>query len=221
MGLFDARASFRQAEHRSARKSTVPPRSLQSRRNGVKTDVSRLFEACSATPHSARPRPQPGPALSASPPSAPAETGCDVFDDAAIYCRISKDEEGDAHGVANQEEKCRKLAYTLGFEVGEVFTDNDIGASDKTGRIEDAPRPSYDRMLADVRSGRFNRIVAYSNSRITRRMLQLEELIQLHEETGAQIFTVVSGNDDLSTADGQRVARIKASVDAAESARIS
>lgn len=64
-------------------------------------------------------------------------------------------------------------------------------------------------------------MLAYSNSRLTRRILDLEDLIQLHERTGVVIRTVVSGDDDLSTADGRMVARIKASVDAAEAERTS
>lgn len=78
-------------------------------------------------------------------------------------------------------------------------------------------------------SGSFQTIIAYSNSRITRRLMELEELIQLHERTelrwgegkGVRFKTVVSGNDDLSKTDGRMTARIKASVDAAEADRIS
>ena len=46
--------------------------------------------------------------------------------------------------------------------------------------------------------------------------MELEDLIRLHEQHGTVFSTVVSGQDDLSTADGRMVARIKASVDAAE-----
>ncbi len=62
-------------------------------------------------------------------------------------------------------------------------------------------------------------VLAYSNSRLTRRPRELEDLIDLHAETGVLIKTVVSGDDDLSTADGRMVARIKANVDAAEAER--
>lgn len=71
-------------------------------------------------------------------------------------------------------------------------------------------------MVAAVNARRVDVIVSYSNNRLTRRPLELEDLIQLHEKTGVLIHTVKSGNDDLSTADGRMVARIKAAVDAAE-----
>ncbi len=143
-----------------------------------------------------------------------------------IYCRISDDREGDELGVQRQEEDCRALAAKMGLEVVGVKIDNDIGASTRTAKAK--IRHAYADMIARARAGEFQHIIAYSNSRITRRVLELEDLIRLHEETettfgkgkGVIIQTVVSGNDDLSTADGRMVARIKASVDTAESERI-
>lgn len=134
----------------------------------------------------------------------------------AIYARISRDTEGEALGVARQLDDCRALAARAGLQVVEVYTDNDIGASAASRR---KARPAYARMLADVRAGRVGVIVAYSNSRLTRRPRELEDLIALHEQHGTRLLTVVSGEDNLATADGRMVARIKASVDAAEAER--
>lgn len=136
----------------------------------------------------------------------------------AIYCRISRDAEGDGEGVERQERLCRALAERLDLNVINVYTDNDIGASDRTSTTKQ--RTAYQQMIEDARAGKFHHLLAYSNSRLTRRMLELEELIQLHEHSGVIIHTVASGDDDLSTSDGRMVARIKASVDAAESDRI-
>lgn len=138
---------------------------------------------------------------------------------AAVYCRISKDAEKRSEGVERQREDCLALASRLRARVaGEPYVDNDIGASTRSRR---KVRPAFEEMLASVERGEVDVIVAYSNSRLTRRPAELERLIQLHEKTGVQIHTVVSGTDDLSSADGRMVARIKASVDAAESERIS
>lgn len=138
---------------------------------------------------------------------------------AAIYTRISRDAENEGAGVERQEALCRELAKRLGLVVVEVVVDNDIGASDRTSKKK--VRVGFNELLKQARAGAFTHIVAYSNSRLTRRMAELEDLIKLHEETGVIIQTVVSGQDDLSTSDGRMVARIKASVDAAESDRIS
>ncbi len=135
---------------------------------------------------------------------------------AAIYCRISQDTEGEELGVARQEQDCRELAARSGYDVVQVFTDNDMGAST---RSRTKTRPAYTAMLDAARAGAFAVILAYSNSRLTRRNLELEDLIQLHEHHGTRIETVVSGNDDLGTADGRMVARIKASVDSGEAER--
>ncbi len=135
---------------------------------------------------------------------------------AAIYCRISRDAEQEGLGVARQEEDCRALVKREGWTLVEPpYVDNDISASS----LSKKPRPQYDAMLAAVRAGTIDVIVAYSNSRLTRRMRELLDLIELHDQTGVLIHTVVSGNDDLSTADGRMVAQIKASVDQAEAER--
>lgn len=136
---------------------------------------------------------------------------------AVSYERISDDREGTERGVERQREDNLDLAARHNADLSEshMFRDNDKGASTRSKK----PRPAYKAMLERVRAGGVTYIFAYSNSRLTRRPMELEDLIKLHEETGVQIVTKVSGTDDLSTADGRMTARIKASVDAAEAER--
>src|SRR4029453_14556301 len=47
---------------------------------------------------------------------------------AAIYCRISRDPRGDLLGVQRQAPPCRALCERLGWEVVEVYTDDDLSA---------------------------------------------------------------------------------------------
>lgn len=136
---------------------------------------------------------------------------------AAIYSRISSDREGNAEGVIDQEKKCHALAEQLGYEVVEVFRDNDISASTKSKKA----RPRYDDMFKLARAGGIDAIVAYSNSRLTRRPREFEDLIDLHDDYGVLIRTVVSGDADLTTADGRRMARFLAGESTAEAERIS
>lgn len=68
--------------------------------------------------------------------------------------------------------------------------------------------------------GEFGTVIAYSNSRLTRRPLELEDLIILSTDYGTVIRTVVSGDDDLSQPEGRMVARIKAAVDAGEADKV-
>jgi site-specific DNA recombinase len=137
----------------------------------------------------------------------------------AIYCRISRDAEGLALGVDRQREDCITLAAQHDIDVPEdrILIENDVGASTKSRKA----RPQYDKLRRLVEEGTVHAVVFYSNSRLTRRPMELEDWIVLHDKTGVRLVSKVSGNDDLGTADGRMVARIKASVDAAEAERIS
>lgn len=154
---------------------------------------------------------------------------------AVIYTRISRDLADEEHeearkeqagelssalgksrkGVRRQSEDCHTLAKRRGYNVVGEFEDNDISASTGSKKA----RPQYDLLLAAVRAGKVDVIVAYSNSRLTRRPRELEDLIDLHGQTGVKINTVVSGDDNLATADGRFVARVKGAADAAEAER--
>jgi site-specific DNA recombinase len=137
----------------------------------------------------------------------------------AIYCRISNDPEGLALGVERQREDCIELARERGIEVPpeRILIENDRGASTRSKKA----RPEYDHLRQMVLDGTIKAVVFYSNSRLTRRPKEFEDWIELHEKTRVELVSKVSGNDDLGTADGRMVARIKASVDAAEAERIS
>lgn len=135
---------------------------------------------------------------------------------AAIYTRISLDTEGEALGVARQQQDCRELAARDGLDVVAVFTDNDTGASTRSRK---KTRPAYDDMLRRARAGEFTTIIAYSNSRLTRRVREYLDLIDLVDNHGIRIRTVVSGDHNLATADGRAVAITVAAWDAAEAER--
>jgi site-specific DNA recombinase len=133
---------------------------------------------------------------------------------AAIYVRISNDPEGLKLGVGRQREDCTKLAESRGWTVAGVYDDNDISASGKR------TRPGWDRLIADLESGAVDAVVAYSSSRLYRNLRDLTRLIDLANDH-VPIGTCVSGNVDLSTADGRMMARMLATVDQAEWERVS
>jgi len=132
------------------------------------------------------------------------------------YLRISNDPEGLELGVSRQDEDTSKLAEHLGAEVLETFTDNDVSAS----TLSKKPRPEYARMLAAAQAGGCDAILAYSNSRLTRRPAEWEELLNLHAARKVEIHTVVSGSANFATADGRAVLRTIAAWDAAEAERL-
>jgi site-specific DNA recombinase len=130
---------------------------------------------------------------------------------AGIYCRISKDRDGARAGVDRQEADCRDFVAKRGWTVGEVYVDNDLSAF--SGR----KRPAYARLLADVKHGQAGAIVAWHPDRLHRSPRELEDFIDLVEETGAGVATVTAGDYDLGTPDGRLMARIVGSVARKES----
>lgn len=135
---------------------------------------------------------------------------------AAIYTRISDDPEGSALGVARQEQDCRDLADRLGLRVTNVFTDNNVSASTNSTKN----RPAFDDMVRRVEEGEFSHVLAYSNSRLTRRLRESLDLIDLAKAGRVIIKTVASGEFDLSTADGRATAITLATWDQAEAERV-
>jgi site-specific DNA recombinase len=115
---------------------------------------------------------------------------------AAIYCRISRDPRGDLLGVQRQEPPCRELCERLGWEVVEVYTDDDLSA------YNGKHRPAYEQMLEDLRAGQVNAIVAWAADRLTRRPVENEAIIDLAERLGVKLATV-GGEYDLATPSGR------------------
>ena len=129
----------------------------------------------------------------------------------ALYARISDDRSGEGLGVARQRVDCRKLAQTRGWTVTEEFVDNDISAySGKT-------RPQYEAMLADIREGRFDAVVAYHQDRLTRKPAEFEAFLTACQGAGVTLFATVSGSTDIGQGDGILIARIIAAVAANQS----
>lgn len=129
----------------------------------------------------------------------------------AIYTRISKDRDGESLGVKRQEQKCRELADRLGWQVVEVYSDNDISAYN--GKV----RPGFERLLDAIKNGDVDGLMAWHTDRLYRSMKDLERLIETAELAKLPIRTVNSGELDLATSAGKMVARILGSVARQES----
>lgn len=125
---------------------------------------------------------------------------------AAIYCRISSDVRGEALGVARQEADARKLCADLGWEVAEVFCDNDRSAYSRK------PRPRYQDMLQAIRDGKVNTIVAWHPDRLHRQTRELVKFIDLVTDHRVEVQTVTAGRYELSTPSGRMNARLLGAV---------
>src|SRR5512133_2232672 len=122
---------------------------------------------------------------------------------AAIYTRISADRNGDALGVKRQEADCLKLCEARGWEVFDVYCDDNESAYNPR-KI----RKHYRRMLADVAAGKITMIVAWHPDRLHRQMRELLPFIDLVNKHGVGVETVTAGKYDLSTPSGRLNARL-------------
>lgn len=92
---------------------------------------------------------------------------------AAIYCRLSKNRKGKKANVKEQERDCREFVEAQGWRLVDVYIDDGISASDKSTK----PREAFPALMADLRAGHFNVIVATEFTRLYRRPRELEELL--------------------------------------------
>jgi site-specific DNA recombinase len=132
---------------------------------------------------------------------------------AGIYCRISSDRDDVRLGVDRQEEDCRRLCSDRGWDVADVFIDNNVSAANP-GRT----RPEYTRLLTAIAGHSLDAVVVWDLDRLHRRPLELEQFFEVCDKVGMSQLASVGGDVDLSTGEGLMIARIKGAV-AAEEAR--
>lgn len=116
---------------------------------------------------------------------------------ALVYVRLSRDLYGAGLGVARQREECLEFCARQGWDVVEVFEDNDISAT--SGQRRDG----FERALKAVEEGVADVIVAWHQDRLLRLSKDLERVIALD----VPIHTVTGGAFDLTTPAGRAVAK--------------
>lgn len=93
---------------------------------------------------------------------------------AAIYCRVSKEEEG-LQDPSNQLIPCRKYCNNMGWDIQAEYIDRCSGG--------DSNRPEFQKMLCQVRQNRLDIIVVWALDRFSREgiMSTLAYIKQLKE----------------------------------------
>lgn len=112
--------------------------------------------------------------------------------------------------MSRQLADCEALAARRGWEVVERYVDSDISAY--SGKL----RPEYRRLLEEIEAGVLDAVVVYHADRLHRHPRELEDFIEVCQATGTKLATV-SGDVDLSTHEGQLMARITGAVARKES----
>ena len=121
---------------------------------------------------------------------------------AGIYIRVStEDQVREGFSLGEQKEKLLQLCKFKEYEVFKVYEDAGISAKDM------AHRPAFQEMLADMKKGKINYIVAYKLDRVTRSVRDLEELSAVLEKHNTYL---VCDRDDVntSTANGRFFVRM-------------
>ena len=87
-----------------------------------------------------------------------------VIKRAALYCRVSTDEQAaEGFSLAHQEKSLRDAAEKAGLEIATVYRDEDSGRDDL--------RPEFQRMYLDAKAGAFDVVLVYMWSRWFRNVL--------------------------------------------------
>jgi site-specific DNA recombinase len=132
---------------------------------------------------------------------------------AAIYTRISRDDEEKGLGVERQRKQCRALLRQRGLRVARVFEENDTSA------YSGKPRPQWVALLEAIGAGEIDTVVALANDRLYRRTRDQLDLMEMLESVRGRIITVLDGEVDPASAEGQMRMTILGSVAQFESKR--
>jgi len=103
----------------------------------------------------------------------------------ALYSRYSSDLQREA-SIEDQERICRALATERGWQVSAVYGDRATSGSTKF-------RPEYQRLLADVRTGKFDVVVAEALDRLSRDQEDVAALYKALTFAGVKLVTVAEG----------------------------
>ncbi|HEY1002854.1 MAG TPA: recombinase family protein [Streptosporangiaceae bacterium] len=130
----------------------------------------------------------------------------------ALYLRISKDQAGDGHGVANQRADCeRYVAGRPGWQISlpHVFIDNDVSAT--SGKV----RRGWERLLTAVTAGDIDVVLCWAVDRALRTMADYVRLTDACAAAGVRLCSV-SGGLDFSTDQGETLGGVLAVLAAGE-----
>ena len=112
---------------------------------------------------------------------------------AAIYVRVSTEEQAEKISPDAQRQDCCALAEQQGYSIVDIYVDAEkyrVGKKLVEPSGEHADRPQFKRMLADARARQFDVIIAWKQDRLIRGLRPLVLVVDLLEETNIGIELV-------------------------------
>lgn len=118
-----------------------------------------------------------------------------------IYCRVSTlDQAREGHSLEEQEKRLRARCVSDNNIVYKVYTDAGVSAKDTN-------RPAYQKMMADMRAGKINLILALKMDRLSRSIVDFEEFFNEIKKYNCEVNFLFE-NIDTTGAAGMMFARI-------------
>ena len=108
---------------------------------------------------------------------------------AVIYARVSKEE----LNLDHQIKACKNYASQQNYKVLDIYSDKVSGSKSR--------RPELNRLLNDMRTGKFNVVVIWKLDRLGRSLQHLLRIVDEFKKYNID-FVCVSQNIDTSTASG-------------------
>ena len=125
---------------------------------------------------------------------------------AALYIRVSTDEQAvEGQSVSAQIETLTQYCNLYSIEIGDIY--KDLGISGK----ETKNRPELIRMLNDAKNGRFNLVLVWKISRLSRSLKDLLLILDEFDKSGI-VFSSYSEKFDTSTAVGKMTLQLLGSI---------
>lgn len=115
-------------------------------------------------------------------------------DQAAVYARVSTDEQAERQTIENQLEACRGYCASRGLEVVAEFRDEGV-----SGGVPLDDRPEGSRLLAMAGSGLFSRVVVHRLDRLARDHVEASLAYRKLKALGTPVVSVTETFDDSPT----------------------
>ncbi|MCF6139086.1 recombinase family protein [Pseudalkalibacillus berkeleyi] len=124
----------------------------------------------------------------------------------AIYCRVSTEEQAsEGYSISAQLQTLRQYSSLYGWQIAEEYVDKGISGKDIKGR------PAMQRLISDVDKDKFQAVLVWKISRLSRNMLDTLVLLDKFEEYDVK-FISYSENFDTSNPIGKLVVQLMASI---------
>ena len=116
---------------------------------------------------------------------------------AAIYLRVSTDEQVNGYGLDVQRTRCEAMAIAKGWDVAAVYSDEGL-----SGTLDASKRPGLTALLDAACSGEVQAVVVLSLDRLARKTLLVLDLVGKLDGCAVELVSVKE-NLDTSTPSGR------------------